>query len=296
MNKIHCEVCSRYLEPLESRYIRSNMRRFKDQSFEVWRCSNCGSLNCPTVSNLDQYYEDYPLRKQVDFDYFNDHWLRVILKRLVNSGLQPHHKILDFGCGSGLLVDFLITKGFTKTYGYDPYVQKFNTPDILKEKYDWIISMDVIEHVQSPRLQIQEFAKMLTHEGHLCLNTPRAEGIDLNRPDEFLHQLHTPCHLHLLSEKALVEIAGTEGLVPHAVSRRWYQDSWMPLTSRKFIEGLLKAQGNDIDAAFERPPLHLFLTKPSLLFYAFFGYFAGDHKADYMMYVFKKRSKMSSKG
>jgi len=58
-----CNICSRpdTLGPeSEVAYVRSNIRRFRDQRFAVWRCRSCGSIHARDEVDLDYYYRHYP--------------------------------------------------------------------------------------------------------------------------------------------------------------------------------------------------------------------------------------------
>jgi hypothetical protein len=39
-------------------------------------------------------------------DYFNRAWYRVLLRRLVDAGLQRTHRILDYSCGNAATAIF----------------------------------------------------------------------------------------------------------------------------------------------------------------------------------------------
>jgi len=61
--------------------------------------------------------------------------------------LEKYHPntILDYGCGSGSVVDML-SKMYQLVDGYDPCVEKYsNYPN---QTYDVLISMDVLEHIE----------------------------------------------------------------------------------------------------------------------------------------------------
>lgn len=69
-------------------------------------------------------------------------------KQLFLKG-QIHGKVLDFGCGTGVDVDFLRKKGF-ETVGYDPHY----APEIPKGKFDTILCNYVL-NVLLPEEQVQ---------------------------------------------------------------------------------------------------------------------------------------------
>jgi len=120
-----CEVCGCQERPAETRWIRSNIRKYRDQLFQVRRCQQCDSIQCETVSDYSTYYANYTLRQQ-KAGYFLNAWHTNILKRLKKAGLKPDHTILDYGCSSGLFLDFLKSRGYKNVYYYDPYVVHFS--------------------------------------------------------------------------------------------------------------------------------------------------------------------------
>ena len=287
MSKQTCELCGYFGEASEARPVRSNVRRFREQKFTVWRCAHCRSLHCEKVDNLASYYENYVLRRQ-ELDYFVTQWYQVILRRLTRGGLQKSHQVLDYGCGSGLFLQFLRKQGYGSCVGYDPYVGQFKDPAVLSADYDFVVSFDVLEHVESPRTLIHQYRELLRPGGFLCLETPRADGIDLCEPEEYIHELHMPYHLHILSESVLRDLSAEEGFSVTALYDRWYMDSWLPCTSRRFLERFLEAHGNDVDAAWDPPRLGIILATPSLWFYALFGYLFPSSKKDHMMVILRK--------
>ncbi len=119
----HCPICLVTNMPAEIQRVRCNVRRFRDRTFLVWRCAVCRSLHCEKVENLAAYYENYPIRNQ-ELDYFLRAWYRVILQRLVQAGLGKQHRILDYGCSNGLLIEYLKQHGYANCFGYDPYVDR----------------------------------------------------------------------------------------------------------------------------------------------------------------------------
>ena len=284
-----CAVCGSRGEPAESRMVRCNLRQYRHQHFRVERCAHCDSLQTERVNNLTAYYTNYPIRNQ-KLDYFLRTWYGVLLKELVRAGLQKEHSILDYGCNQGLFLDFLRERGYEHSTGFDPYVPFYKDPARLQRQYDWVITMDTIEHDEDPVGFFRRLNGLRKSSGRLCITTPRAEGIILKEADGHLHRLHVPYHVNILSEKALVHMGRTEGL--DLVSRRdtVYMDSWQPGTSYALIEALMVYGGNDVDLGYEPVRIDLFFKYPSLLLKLFLGYFTQPKKKDHMTMVFGGRS------
>lgn len=284
-----CAVCHFAGRVEESALVFSNVRKFRTMQFPVWRCLSCRSHHGPDLPNIGEFYADYPIRKQ-RLDYFLKVWFQNILARLQRSGLTQENTLLDYGCNTGVWLTFLKSKGIKRVQGFDPYVREYRQQTTLNQKFDWVYSADVIEHVSNPKEFLSQLKELMKPDGKLVILTPNAEGIDLGRSNEFLHSLHQPFHTHILSKAALLELARQLGLKEFAVDDRWYMDSWWPATSRRFIERRLSMAGDTLDAAYEPVRVGRFLKNPNLLFGLFvdlfFGYFFWPKKHDHMMIVF----------
>lgn len=104
------------------------------------------------------------------------------LQRIRN--LHPNPKVLDFGCGSGLLVEFLRSNGI-KAEGFDRYLK--NSTEYLfngdlafsKGEYDIVTMVEVIEHTSSPYLELQDIFHILKPGGILMVETSFTDWMDL---------------------------------------------------------------------------------------------------------------------
>ena len=111
-----CNICDQpgtLRDASEIVEVNSNVRRFAQQRFTVWRCNNCRSLNSRDNIDLAPYYQHYPMQQQKP-----DLAWRLItgnyVRRLQKAGLQRNYSLLDFGCGSGRLVDELHLRGYRR--------------------------------------------------------------------------------------------------------------------------------------------------------------------------------------
>lgn len=65
--------------------------------------------------------------------------------------------VLDYGCGKGVLVEYLNTQGVQCT-GYDPAVPIFSQIPSFEDNYDCILCLDVLEHITH-----EDINEVLTH-------------------------------------------------------------------------------------------------------------------------------------
>jgi len=263
--------------------IPSNVRRFRDEVFTVWRCSGCGSLHCAEDADLPKYYADYPLKQQ-KLTFSENIGYGNRLKLLTRLGLQPASSILDYGCGAGLFVEFLKKRGYSNVSGYDPFVPAFAGERVLDSRYDAVVSYDVIEHHDEPREFMAAVARLVKPGGLLAIGTPNADRIPITRPRD--PNLHQPYHRHILSQRALLDLGAEQGLQVAGVHLRSFYDSLVPTVNSRFMWRYIDRSGGFLDAAVEPPRTGLILRSPDLLFFAFFGYFVplGDN----MIVTFRK--------
>jgi SAM-dependent methyltransferase len=268
-----CNVCDHPTsidQASDIKEVFSNVLEFKDHSFTVWRCNHCGSLHSKEGVDLAPYYEGYPMTK-LKRNFFIDRAYARRMNYLLKLGVKPQNTVLEYGCGKGQFVSFLLQKGFTHVQGFDPYVAEFSNPDILQEKYDVVFSQDVIEHVDDPKALIEEFYALLVDDGVCLIGTPNAEEISLRDGDS--PELHQPYHRHILSEKALIALLKEEGFAVQFVSNRSYNDTFWPGVNNRFLWSYMKRAGGYVDYVVEDPKPGIVMKSLSLQVFMFIGYF-----------------------
>lgn len=124
-----------------------------------------------------------------------DNWktLAPVLMQLLKIGFKPK-RVLDFGCGPGVMIDYLI-KNDIETYGYDPSVkakelynvnfgkniEKYisNFQDLLdiieRKKIKILYAIDVLEHMRDE--EIINVFNSFKRINHLYLNISREKYI-----------------------------------------------------------------------------------------------------------------------
>jgi SAM-dependent methyltransferase len=284
-----CPLCREWTAKPDYAWVRSNMRRHRDSRFPVWRCAACRSLHSGPAGDLARYYRDYPLRRQRP-GFLNRLWFGNLIRRLERAGLRRTDEVLDYGCGDGLLLALLRERGYARCRGFDPFEERFADRGALSRSHEFVICLDVLEHAEDPAAMMDELAALVKPGGRLCLNTPRADGIDLNDPEADLHQLHQPCHRHIFSEAALVRLCARAGLAVESVRTRFLRDHWLPAANWRFGSEYMRVHGNDMEAAFEPPRASAMLRHPRLWALALFGWLL-PQKGDSMMLVARKEAR-----
>lgn len=146
------------------------------------------------------------------YDFENKSWeekdLRKLIKKIsAQSRIKitcdlikgKSNKILDVGCGIGYLSEFLQGK-YSMYTGTDLLSKNINiakelygdkknvlfttdnmfskNPGVLKKKdYDYILMLELIEHVDNPGEYVRKAGEYLKKGGHLLISTPHALGI-----------------------------------------------------------------------------------------------------------------------
>lgn len=270
-----CKVCRLAIEDVdrcESAVVRSNVRRFIDESFVVWRCPGCRSIHARDEVDLQHYYAHYPFHKMAPnplLRFFH----HKLLRRMRRAGLERHHHVIDYGCGSGLFVDYLKSKGFAHAVGYDAFSERFRDAGALERTYDCIFSQDVIEHVPEPWDLLHTFQRLAKPNGIIAIGTPNAAAIDLARPLDTLHALHQPYHRSILAKDALIAAGDELGWRLLRYYPAAYGNTYLPFVNFRMWTRYSGALDNTMDLVFESPHFRLRFLSPAALFDAFLGGF-----------------------
>lgn len=268
-----CHLCreqGRFDEAIERARVQSNVREFQDESFTVWRCHACGSLHSREDIDLERYYRDYPVARQSD-DAITRLLFRRRLRELRSAGLAHEHRVLDYGCGNGGFVKYLVRTGHTQAVGYDPYSEEYCNRATLAHRYDFVVCQDVIEHASDPARLVGELLDLLSPGGVLLLGTPNALALSLDDPIDVAGHLHQPYHRHIVSQAALENLFAASGAAILEVRSRWYVDSYIPFINTRFFFRYVHECGGAIDVVFEPIKLGVIYGSLGLLRDAFFG-------------------------
>jgi len=245
---LHCVVCGAVSPPeiVATAQVRSNVRRFAHESFDVWRCESCCSIHAAGEVDLDHYYANYPFHS-LTMSFAMRMAFRNRLRVLMRLGLTPEHRLLDYGCGSGLLVQYLREQGYVHARGYDPYAQEGEHAEPPEPGFDFIISQDVIEHVADPAAYLRTLKGLAKAGGVLVIGTPDAASVDLTDVTQHIHLLHQPYHRHILSLGAMVKLACALDLDVMEVKHGFMGNTSVPGLNERFLLRVLRANGDTLD-------------------------------------------------
>lgn len=110
----------------------------------------------------------------------------TVLDMFYKESMKKNAAILDAGCGEGALLNELYKRGYTNLHGIDINKDRFLLKDRsdfretdLNEKlpfksggFDFIFSIETLEHIESPYNAIREFHRLLNKGGKLIISAP----------------------------------------------------------------------------------------------------------------------------
>ena len=201
--------------------------------FDVYKCINCGfGQTYPQLSpkKISEVYSKYYPWKKIDIDkikkddYKMPNKFTIWRKGLAINGqymVKPKSKVLDIGCGLGFsLLELSSIK--CKAYGIDPdgnagklakkFKLKFKKGFITdnpfpKEKFDYIIANQVLEHTNSPIEFLLAAKERLEMNGKIILSFPNTNSLTRYLLDKDWLHWHIPYHLNFFTRKSIKILA-----------------------------------------------------------------------------------------
>jgi 2-polyprenyl-3-methyl-5-hydroxy-6-metoxy-1,4-benzoquinol methylase len=209
--------------------------------FHMVRCLSCGNVYLnprPVAEELGTIYPDnyysynydkainpIALKAKKSLDQIKARgWLKSVK--------QPKPVVLDVGCGNGHILELLQSIGIPKTnlFGVemneaqmkrlrDDGYQAFNgriedvAPLLSDTKFDLILLLQVLEHVEHPATMIDTLSKMLAPGGVLILETPNSQSLDVDLfSKSYWGGYHFPRHFNIFDKNTLHRLVKQNGL------------------------------------------------------------------------------------
>lgn len=209
--------------------IRGNIN-YPDSYDIVW-CNQCGMVFADSSlsrEDIDLYYTQcnmYDNASHVKQDTYSETY-QVIYKTILPY-LTSESRIIDVGCGNGMFLRYLKSKGYTHLYGLDPSESSMKQldkngisgeigsiyekiPDEMHGRFDICILVCVLEHLLLPADCLGNIVKLIKKGGLLYIMVPNAEGFEKylrEIPNYFNHE-----HINYFSTTTLDYLCGQNQL------------------------------------------------------------------------------------
>lgn len=141
----------------------------------------------------------------------------------------PPAKALDFGAGTGEVLDALAQRGWS-TYGFEPsdlareaLARRHAVVDAMpaEETFDLVIVQHVLEHLRDPLEAVRSLARALIPGGHLYVAVPDLGRLAAHR--DLSYVVENGAHLFSLTQAGLSSVLSLAGLevVAHFDAPEW---------------------------------------------------------------------------
>jgi len=195
---------------------------------DLYRCDDCGTVQQPSLPAGPDLHELY--RDMSDAAYLDEaQGRRDTANRLLDmvGRYRAGGKLLDVGCGHGLLVDEARKRGWDAIglelssdaaayardrLGLDVREQTLESLRADEGGFDAIVMADVIEHLDDPGAAIDRCHELLAPDGVLLVVTPDPSSITARIAGPRWWG-YLPAHTYLLPRHTLRELLSARGLV-----------------------------------------------------------------------------------
>lgn len=274
-------------------HVVAEMMRRTGERFDYFECDRCGSLSrVGRPDDIARYYgDDYysfrtadpppqptglrgKLKRLRDAGELFGHPVgRRLAGRFPNPGLSDlrrwlaacpdaHYgmRILDVGCGDGLLVRRLRSLGFINAFGIDPFLspdrasetlRPIALPDLPEGRFDLIMLHHALEHDDDPAGLLAAAADRLASRGRVLVRVPVVSASTWGRFGVDWAELDPPRHAWLPTIAALVRLGHASGL---AVDRVDFEADPFGLRASRLAQRREPIGGDAVRSAFGGDP------------------------------------------
>jgi len=157
---------------------------------DIYRCAQCGFLQCSDFTDVLQYYADMEDGGYEDTRDERGLQARKLLESIAATRRLPGQRLLDVGAGSGILIEEALKLG-VQAEGIEPSATLQHTAvardlpvrhgvlphDDVKGPFDIVTLIDVIEHVPNPVQLLDRMREVMAPDGIGVVVTPDVGSI-----------------------------------------------------------------------------------------------------------------------
>lgn len=152
----------------------------------------------------------------------NQFGVPTYIKRLKIAEVTLSDRILDVGCGKGILLHKMKESGFKNVLGIDPFIDATinykNGLKILKQdfddlagEFDFMMFNHSFEHMNDPLKIMKHANKLLMDNKFLLLRIPVADSFAFRKYRESWCSLDSPRHLFIHTKESIKILADKSG-------------------------------------------------------------------------------------
>ncbi len=224
LHEIECPLCGAKNYKVE----------YSQKNFRFVRCSECGVLyqnprpeNKYIQNRYDEKYFEYEIENQNDFFQLQLKTFEDCKIEKIIGGFKGK-KILDVGCATGMLLNYLKNKGANVygveictqscRYAYSEYKITLYNGTLENARYepeffDIVHFSHLIEHLEDPVKFMKEVYRITKKDGYILVTTPREDTIWLKLFKLKWRSL-IPDHLILFGRQHLISLLNISGFEP----------------------------------------------------------------------------------
>jgi len=202
-------------------------------------CADCGTLQ--VVDEVD-YEALYATRDSINYPSAGEgflarqflqlkHFYMALLVPKLFEGVDAGAIVLDYGCGSGDLVNAATKLRGGRIFAADVQIERpatlsqeieyMPTTDIPENiKFDFVVLRHVLEHVQYPADALRELKQHLSASGEILIEVPCPRSTFRKIMGSRWPGYYFPYHVFVFSEKGMRRLAAASGyeVVRYAVN------------------------------------------------------------------------------
>lgn len=214
-------------------------------------CRQCGLGRfspTPSAGQIAAFYpDDYYGDTGRKFEGLVETLVRIVAARqarFLTRGLSAGARVLDVGCGRGVMLRAFADRGFevhgtefsaAATRGADPRAKLHITSRLADtalpaESFDQIVLWHVFEHLPDPRETVEEIHRLLKPGGKCVIAVPNFSSLQARLTRAGWFHLDPPRHLFhfpVAALRRLLEQTGFECLTEHHFSLRQNPFGWV---------------------------------------------------------------------